>query len=164
VSFRVDAFPDATFSGEVWQVRLAPVTAQNVVTYTIIVRANNPGGRLLPGMTANLDIITGDHRGVLLVSNEALRFTPRGSASSLIETAAPSAAASTPRPASVPALNDTGDVVAGLQRALGLDDQTVARIRTALASANGNARTPQAARPAGAANSGGGGGNAQAAR
>jgi HlyD family secretion protein len=76
VSFSVDAFPDNQLEGVVDQIRLAPVALNNVVTYTVVVSANNPGQRLLPGMTANMDIVTGERDGVLRVSNSALRFRP----------------------------------------------------------------------------------------
>ncbi|MBR9824475.1 MAG: HlyD family efflux transporter periplasmic adaptor subunit [Alphaproteobacteria bacterium] len=76
VSFTVDAFPDLELNGVVEQIRLAPVTLQNVVTYTVVVSADNPRQRLLPGMTANMDIVTGERSDVLTVSNAALRFRP----------------------------------------------------------------------------------------
>ncbi len=76
VSFTVDAFPDLELSGVVEQIRLAPVTLQNVVTYTVVVSADNPRQRLLPGMTANMDIVTGERADVLTVPNAALRFRP----------------------------------------------------------------------------------------
>ncbi|MEE2566758.1 efflux RND transporter periplasmic adaptor subunit [Hyphobacterium marinum] len=77
-SFSVDAFPGRTYEGRVEQVRLAATNTANVVTYTVVITADNPGGRLLPGMTANLDIITGEREGVLSVPNGALRFRPSG--------------------------------------------------------------------------------------
>lgn len=76
VTFSVDAFPDLEFSGEIKQVRLAPNEANNVVTYTVIITARNPGRKLLPGMTAMVEIITGKSEGVLRVANEAIRFKP----------------------------------------------------------------------------------------
>ncbi|WP_417478402.1 efflux RND transporter periplasmic adaptor subunit [Maricaulis sp.] len=76
VNFTVDAYPDLQLTGVVDQIRLAPTTLSNVVTYTVVVSASNPGQRLLPGMTANMDIVTGERDGVLRVSNAALRFTP----------------------------------------------------------------------------------------
>jgi HlyD family secretion protein len=76
VRFTVDAFPNDTFSGVVKQVRYSPTVAQNVVTYTTIVDVDNPGMKLRPGMTATVSIITGEAKGVLRVSNAALRFTP----------------------------------------------------------------------------------------
>jgi HlyD family secretion protein len=75
-SFTVDAFPDRSFSGRVAQVRLAPVEAQNVVTYTVVIDAANPNRRLLPGMTASIDLVTGRKEGVLRIDNQAVRFRP----------------------------------------------------------------------------------------
>ena len=80
VSFTVDAYPDVTFKGTVEQIRLAPIALNNVVTYTVVIAADNPFGRLLPGMTANVEIVTGEHKDVVVVPNEALRFQPRGPA------------------------------------------------------------------------------------
>lgn len=76
VTFTVDAFPDSEFSGRVNQVRLAPNESNNVVTYTVIITAQNPGRKLLPGMTAIVEIVTGVGEGVLRVPNEAIRFKP----------------------------------------------------------------------------------------
>jgi HlyD family secretion protein len=84
VSFSVDAYPEVKFAGTVEQIRLAPVSLQNVVTYTVVIAAHNPLGRVLPGMTANVEIITGEHRSVVVVPNEALRFQPRGEAEALV--------------------------------------------------------------------------------
>jgi HlyD family secretion protein len=80
VSFSVDAYPDVTFKGTVEQIRLAPIALNNVVTYTVVIDADNPLGRLLPGMTANVEIVTGEHKDVVVVPSEALRFQPRGPA------------------------------------------------------------------------------------
>lgn len=77
-SFTVDAFPGQNYEGRVDQVRLAATNEQNVVTYTVVITAENPGQRLLPGMTANIDIVTGEREGVLSVPNSALRFRPSG--------------------------------------------------------------------------------------
>jgi HlyD family secretion protein len=76
VSFSVDAFPDMEFSGQVNQVRLAPNEANNVVTYTVIITAANPELKLLPGMTAIVEIVTGKSENVLRVPNDAIRFKP----------------------------------------------------------------------------------------
>jgi HlyD family secretion protein len=84
VSFTVDAYPDSEFRGEVEQTRLAALAEANVVTYTVVISANNPGRRLLPGMTANVDIVTGAREDVLTVDNRALRFEPRGAAEALL--------------------------------------------------------------------------------
>jgi HlyD family secretion protein len=76
VRFTVEAYPNDTFNGVVQQVRFSPETVQNVVTYTTIVNVENPEKKLLPGMTATVSIIVGEAKGVLRVSNAALRFTP----------------------------------------------------------------------------------------
>jgi HlyD family secretion protein len=77
-TFTVDAFPDRTFEGKVSQVRINGTTAQNVVTYSVMVQATNPGQVLLPGMTANVRIITNERSNVLRVASSALRFRPPG--------------------------------------------------------------------------------------
>lgn len=71
--FTVDAFPDRVFEGTLAQVYYAPVTVQNVVTYTGIVEVANKDGSLRPGMTANVKIITSEKKDVLLLPNSALR-------------------------------------------------------------------------------------------
>lgn len=76
VTFTVDAFPNRQFKGVVTQVRYAPITNQNVVTYTAVVDVNNDDLKLRPGMTANVSIITGQRKGVLRIANAALRFRP----------------------------------------------------------------------------------------
>ncbi len=76
VSFSVDAYPDRTFSGQVKQIRLAPNEEANVVTYTVIISAANFDRRLFPGMTANVEIVTGNREDVLRLSNDAFRFRP----------------------------------------------------------------------------------------
>jgi HlyD family secretion protein len=76
VSFSVDAFAGRNFDGTVKQIRKAAVTNSNVVTYTVVVSAANPHKELLPGMTANVRIITDSRPDVLKVANAALRFRP----------------------------------------------------------------------------------------
>jgi HlyD family secretion protein len=76
VRFTVDAFQGETFNGEVQQVRNSATTVQNVVTYETIVTAENPQGKLKPGMTATVQIITGQAKGVIKVPNTGMRFTP----------------------------------------------------------------------------------------
>ncbi len=76
VEFIVDAYPDIMFSGRVWQVRNAPITVENVVTYDVVIKVDNPELRLKPGMTANVSIIISSKEGVLKISNAALRFKP----------------------------------------------------------------------------------------
>lgn len=74
VDFTVDAFPQRTFHGEVVQVRNAPITVQNVVTYDTVIGVNNADLKLKPGMTANVSIVAAQRDDVLKVSNAALRF------------------------------------------------------------------------------------------
>jgi len=74
-SFRVDAFPDKVLYGQISQIRLNAMMTQNVVTYTVIVTADNSAG-LLPYLTANVDIEVDQRKNVLLVSNSALRWQP----------------------------------------------------------------------------------------
>jgi HlyD family secretion protein len=77
VQFTVDAYPDINFTGKVSEIRNAPTTVQNVVTYDVIVQVNNAELKLKPGMTANVSIITDSRKGVLFVPNSALRFRPQ---------------------------------------------------------------------------------------
>jgi len=76
--FSVDAYPDRTFAGTVTQVRKAATVTNNVVTYKVIIGARNPRQQLLPGMTANVDIVLGEKDNVLRVNNSSLRFNPPG--------------------------------------------------------------------------------------
>ena len=77
-TFTVDAFAGQTFEGEVRQVRKAAQTVANVVTYTAVIGFANNGGRLLPGMTANVRVITEARENVLKVANAALRMKIAG--------------------------------------------------------------------------------------
>jgi HlyD family secretion protein len=79
VRFRVDAYPNETFTGTVSQVRLQPVLQQNVVSYVTVIDVPNPGLKLKPGMTAAVTIETGRAADVLKVPNAALQFKPAGS-------------------------------------------------------------------------------------
>jgi HlyD family secretion protein len=76
VQFTVDAFPDRQFQGAVSQVRQQGVSEQGVVSYTVVVTADNPDHTLLPGMTANADIVIERQNNVLRIPNTALRFRP----------------------------------------------------------------------------------------
>ena len=75
VEYTLDGYPDSIFMGKVTQVRLSPVTESNVVTYTVVIEVDNQDGKLLPGMTANVSIITGKKENILTVPNVALKFT-----------------------------------------------------------------------------------------
>jgi HlyD family secretion protein len=76
VDFTVDAFPYRTFRGKVVQVRNAPITVQNVVTYDTVIEVSNPDLKLKPGMTANVSIIIARRDNALKIPNAALRFRP----------------------------------------------------------------------------------------
>jgi HlyD family secretion protein len=76
VDFTVDAFPMETFHGKVVQVRNAPITVQNVVTYDTVIGVSNPELKLKPGMTANVSIIVAHKDDVLQIKNAALRYRP----------------------------------------------------------------------------------------
>jgi HlyD family secretion protein len=76
VRFTVDAFPEREFDGRVSQVRQQGVAEQGVVSYTVVVESDNPGRQLLPGMTANAEIVIEQRDNVLRVPNTALRFRP----------------------------------------------------------------------------------------
>jgi HlyD family secretion protein len=80
VNFSVDAFQERKFEGRVKQIRLAPITQQNVVTYNVVVEVSNPDLVLMPGMTAYLRIVTDQVNNALLVPNAALRFRPADAA------------------------------------------------------------------------------------
>lgn len=76
VRFSVDAYPELSLTGKVSEVRNAPTTVQNVVTYDVIVQVSNPDLKLKPGMTASVSIVTSRRSSVLAVPNSALRFRP----------------------------------------------------------------------------------------
>jgi HlyD family secretion protein len=73
-SFRVDAYPKHFFDGTVTQVRNAPISIQNVVTYDVVITVDNKDLKLKPGMTANVTIVTAKKESPLRVPNGALRF------------------------------------------------------------------------------------------
>lgn len=76
VEFTVDAYPEITFKGSVSEIRNAPIVVQNVVTYDVVVKVDNPELKLKPGMTANVSIIVSSKKDVLRIPNAALRFRP----------------------------------------------------------------------------------------
>ncbi len=75
VEFTVDAYPDFTFKGTVSQVRNSPTVVQNVVTYDVVIRVDNPDLKLKPGMTANVSIVLTGKKDILRIPNAALRFS-----------------------------------------------------------------------------------------
>lgn len=76
VDFTVDAFPLETFKGYVDQIRLNPTTEQNVVIYTVIIKIDNKDNKLLPGMTAFVEINTQEKNDVKILDNITLQFKP----------------------------------------------------------------------------------------
>ena len=80
VTFTVDSYAGVTFTGEVTQVRMASTTTSSVVTYPVIIEAANPGGKLFPGMTANISVHVDEARDVLAVTSAAFRYHPAAAA------------------------------------------------------------------------------------
>jgi HlyD family secretion protein len=74
--FRVDAYPERTFEGSVWQIRHVPAIIQNVVMYDVVLLIENPDLKLKPGMTAEVDILVAARPQALRVPRAALRFVP----------------------------------------------------------------------------------------
>ena len=145
--FRVEAFPDHSFSGVVTQIRQAPQTVQNVVTYDVVVAVNNDQLLLKPGMTATVRVTTARRDKVVRVPDQALRYVPGG-----LSAAGQGAGAPSPqvwllhngKPARVAVstgLDDdtfteltSGDVHVG--------DRVIVSERTALSTAPTNSATP----------------------
>lgn len=100
VSFTIDAFPGRSFDGRVGQIRKAAVSAQNVVTYTVVVGFANPNSTLLPGMTANVRIVTDTRDNALKVPNAALRVRIAGLEPVVAASAPPPNGTPAPAPAS----------------------------------------------------------------
>ena len=121
-SFTVDAYPRQTFQGQVTQVRQAPVSVQNVITYDVVITVANPDLLLKPGMTATARIVTAEARNVLRVPSQALRFTPTAAAK---PPAAKSAGAKSQR---VWVLRN--DKLISVPVSVGLNDDTNAEIKS----------------------------------
>lgn len=77
VEYTLDGYADEVFHGKVTEVRIAPTTVSNVVTYTVIVDVDNKEQKMIPGMTANVSIITNKRENVICVQTDALRFTDK---------------------------------------------------------------------------------------
>lgn len=92
VTFTVDAYPNQIFDGKVTQVRLNPTTTSNVVTYEVVVAADNPDHKLIPGLTANLTIYTLQEKDVLLLPTRVFTFEPQSDENSTLPQPAGSAA------------------------------------------------------------------------
>ena len=77
VTFTVDAYPDDVFNGKVTQVRLNPTEESNVITYEVVVSADNADLKLIPGLTANITFYTAESQNALIVPASALKFSPK---------------------------------------------------------------------------------------
>jgi HlyD family secretion protein len=124
-SFTVDAFAGRHFEGEVRQVRKAATVVSNVVTYTIVISAANPDLTLLPGMTANVRIVTAQKDKALKAPNAALRYRP-ASASDEKKVAATPAAVSPPTSGSGSSAGGQGSGGGGFSQ---LRDRLVAELK-----------------------------------
>lgn len=122
VTFTIDAFAGRSFEGRVGQIRKAAVSAQNVVTYTVVVAFANPNAAVLPGMTANVRIVTEVRDNVLKVPNAALRVRLPGiEPVDLVASAPRDAAASGASAASAAAAASAASQPSQPQRAAGVD-------------------------------------------
>ena len=106
-TFTVDAYPGQTFEGDIRQVRKAATNVANVVTYVAVLGFSNDAGRLLPGMTANVRVVTDVRDSVLKVPNSALRVRIAGVEPVATEPAAASSVP-VPRPAASANAGATG--------------------------------------------------------
>ena len=121
-TFTVDAFPGQSFKGKVAQIRNAPQTLQNVVTYDAVIDVNNADLRLRPGMTATVTIIYAEREDATAISNAALRFRPPPEVASAIAgdagaapghswSGAPAGSSGAPRKGRPPAAGGTAEGV-----------------------------------------------------
>jgi HlyD family secretion protein len=109
-TFRVDAYPERVFHGNVTQVRNAPIILQNVVTYDVVVAVANSDLALKPGMTATVSVTTQERRDVVRLPLRALRFKPEANAGDSDGPAAAAAAAESKSLQSVWVLRADGDL------------------------------------------------------
>ena len=161
--FSVDAYPERQFQGSIEQVRKAPTVTANVVTYKVIITARNADLALLPGMTANVEIVLGQRSDVLKVSNSALRYQPKEG----IEVVVDEAAAGETQPRSTPSRNGFpgsgprggSNQLAMLQQSLDLSTEQVTKIEKVYSDFRDQmrARFASAGGPGGGGFGGGGG-------
>jgi HlyD family secretion protein len=151
VDFTVDAFPGRTFHGGVMQVRYAPVTNQNVVTYTTIVEVSNPDLKLRPGMTATASIITAQRNQSLKIPNAALRFRPPETLAAAAATNVQPAAGSAPQSGGDRMASGRGSGREGRgdwqERMQNMSPEERAAMRAKFAGASAARRPPQDASP-----------------
>ena len=152
-TFTVDSYPERTFKGRIAQVRINGNATANVVTYSVMVQADNPEQLLLPGMTANVKLMVAERNGVLRLPSAALRFRPGAEArAAVVDTRQPAGAGASgsgahgaPQPALVALTPE-------VMRKLGLDAQQQAAVAAALkavAERTRAASAPQADNPLG---------------
>jgi HlyD family secretion protein len=147
VDFTVDAYTTRVFKGSVAQIRQAPITVQNVVTYDVVIAVANPELLLMPGMTANITIVESRRENVLRVPLRALAFSPRRHNSDSSAEAAPSEHSARvfildsghPRPVKIVRGLDDGSNVEVISGDLNEGDEVVTdRIRSSDEEAAGN--------------------------
>jgi HlyD family secretion protein len=143
-TFTVDAFPNLTFQGKVTDIRNAPLTIQNVVTYDVVIQVKNPDLKLRPGMTANASILVARKDNVLRIPNASLRFRPEFAK----REAAPLQKESAPSPAPTPSAVSPEQILERLKVGLKLTPDQQAGIARILKDAQAEI---QAARKAGGA-------------
>lgn len=137
-TFAVDAFPGRTFRGRVQLVRYAPITVENVVSYVTVIEVDNEKLELRPGMTANVSIVLAEAKGVLAVSNAALRFKPPVAETAAAEPRKPSgqrgsrsaAALAPPSKRTVQLLE--GDTLKPVEVELGITDNINTEVKSGL--------------------------------
>lgn len=110
-TFTVDAFPNDVFKGTVTQVRISPTTSSNVVTYEVLISADNPGHKLIPGLTANVTINVLEENGVMMIPVKALRFTPQEIEGLPVAEKTPEPPASAPKPKEGASAQDVPDPI-----------------------------------------------------
>lgn len=143
VEFTVDAYPERKFRGKVTQVRLAATELQNVVTYTVIIEADNDDRQLFPGMTANVQIESATRDGVARIPVDALRYKPRGAAvtaaggAPAVAQPGPGSGGSGQRGSPEERERRMAELAEQLKNDVGLTDEQIAKVREALAQARG---------------------------
>lgn len=129
-TFTVSAHPNTTFRGVVEQIRLAPQVVQNVVTYVVVIAADNRELKLLPGMTATLRIVSDQREFAVKVPNAALRYRPAGGSATAVATTAP--AGGGPGAGGGRGPQSPEQILSGLTEALKLTEEQQKRVKDIL--------------------------------